>query len=80
MTLDEFVKRSAISVAAFAAATRAHQAEGTEGFVGAHYENRTEADWWREVAAYHEFIEVQEALARVPVDAPNLRWNNDESK
>lgn len=60
ITLDEFVARTKASIEAFAAATRRYQAEGEDGFVGERFENRTEADWWREVAAYHEYIEVQE--------------------
>lgn len=63
MTLDQFVERSGASIEAFAAATRRSQAEGEEGFVGPEYEARTEADWWREVSAYHEYVEACDRIA-----------------
>lgn len=63
LTLDQFVERAPAAIEAFAAATRAAQAEGDEGFIGPQFEQRTEPDWWREVAAYFEFTEVQEMIA-----------------
>jgi hypothetical protein len=63
-TLEEFVQRSAAEIEAFAAAIRASQAEGVEGFVGKRFELRSEADWWREVAAYYEYIEFQDSIAK----------------
>jgi len=64
MTLDEFVQRAPAAIEAFAAATRAAVAEGAEGFIGPQFEDRTESDWWAEVAAYHGFVELQEVLAQ----------------
>lgn len=64
MTLDQFLEQAPLSLQAWAAATRAHVAEGTEGFVGEQFENRSESDWWREVAAYHEYLELEARLAQ----------------
>lgn len=64
-TLEQFVERAEGDVAAFAAATRANQAEGAEGFVGAQYELRTREDWWREVAAYFDYVELSRVAVRL---------------
>lgn len=64
MTLDEFLTTAPASLEAFAASTRHANAEGEEGFVGDVFERRTQVDWWREVAAYHEYTELQERLAQ----------------
>lgn len=64
MTLDEFVQRAPAAVEAFAAMTRAAVAEGQEGFVGPRFEDRTEVDWWAEVAAYYAFTELSEIIAQ----------------
>lgn len=63
-TLDEFLVGASASLEAFAASTRAAQAEGVEGFVGERFERRSECGWWREIAAYHEYVELQERLAQ----------------
>ena len=65
LTLEQFLDRAAADVAAFAAATRAYQAEGSEGFVGPQYERRSREDWWREVAAYFEYVELSEQLSEL---------------
>ena len=64
ITIDEFVQRTSAALEAWAAATRSAQAEGVEGFVGDRFERRTETDWWREVAAYHEYVELQERVSQ----------------
>lgn len=62
LTLDQFMERAVADLHAFAAATRSYQAEGSEGFVGPQFEHRTREDWWREVAAYFDYVEVTSAL------------------
>lgn len=62
LTLDQFMERSVADLAAFAAATRSYQSEGAEGFIGPQYELRTREDWWREVAAYFDYVEMSDTL------------------
>ena len=59
MTLDEFVVRSSTAILAFKAATEA-QAKVDPTF----YLERDENDWWREVAAYHEYVDYEEKFNR----------------
>jgi hypothetical protein len=65
MNLDECLAQAALSLEAFAASRRAATAEGEEGFVGPRFENLQEVDWWREVAAYHEMLEMEMSVVLV---------------
>lgn len=62
LTIDEFLAALPAEAAAFAAATRQHQAEGDEGFT-AEYQRRTFADWIDELRAYCEYVSLQEVIA-----------------
>jgi hypothetical protein len=55
MTLDEFVANSQASILAFKAAYE-EMAKTNETF----HPERSEDDWWREVAAYSGYVELEE--------------------
>lgn len=59
MSIDEFIAGSQAALLAFRAATIA-AAQTDETF----YPNRDEVDWWREVAAYFEYTELEEKFRR----------------
>lgn len=69
MTLEEFISQAVHDVEIFAAAYRRAMEEGDEGFKP----NRSAVDWWREVAAYHEYVEVDEELSRDRRQTPERR-------
>lgn len=57
MTLDEFLASMPAQAEAFRRSTLEH-AKTDDGFVL----EREEIDWWREIAAYVEYVEVQEMV------------------
>lgn len=59
MNIDEFVGLVPLQVAAFREAYMT-QAAVDETF----YQSRTESDWWREIAAYMQYIELEEEFRR----------------
>jgi hypothetical protein len=59
VTLAEFVERAPAGIAAFSDAY-SRMATVDPSF----YPERTEMDWWREVAAYFAYVVVEEAVRR----------------
>ncbi len=59
MTLDEFIAGSQATLLAFKTAYEV-QAKEDESF----HPNREEVDWWAEVHAWHEYVELEEGFKR----------------
>lgn len=68
MTLQEFVERLPASAAAFQAATQEQHDGDPVGF----RLDREEVDWFRELAAWAQFVESTEAL-----DRRGINWRKD---
>ena len=59
MTLDEFIAGAEAQLLAFKAATL-DRSKTDDSF----YLKRENNDWWREVAAYHEYVELEEKFQK----------------